>query len=64
MAANVLEAIQSGEAQIEELTRDEARSLIDEIDSCDKLIEALDEAQGDCITEGPQYLILKISIPG
>lgn len=63
MADNVLQAIQSGEATIVDLTRDQARSLIDEIDNCDKLIEALDDAQGDCLTEGPQYLILRISIP-
>lgn len=63
MADNVLQAIQSGEAAIVELTRDQARSLIDEIDNCDKLIEALDDAQGDCLTEGPMYVILKISVP-
>lgn len=57
----LLEAIRDDSVEIVELTRDEARELIDDIGGPEALLNAIDQAQGYAQNHGPQYVVLKIS---
>lgn len=58
---DVLKAIKDGDVTIVDLSRIQAQSLTDDIQSPGELIEAIDSAQGDCENNGPQYVILAIT---